>query len=56
MALPNVELYNIAFEMNKMARHWGIGGSQPGWVKIEEGLVCASGMVEYVTENSGRGG
>ena len=23
LALPNVELYKIAFEISKLARHWG---------------------------------
>ena len=30
LALPNVELYNIAFEMAKLAKHWASYGSHRG--------------------------
>lgn len=34
--LPNVELYNIAFEMAKLAKHWTTGSNHLGWVGIEQ--------------------
>lgn len=50
LALPNMELYNIAFEMNKLTRHWANHGSNPGWVKIEEALAAPFGVVGMLSQ------
>lgn len=33
LALPNVELYNISFEVAKLARHWGNYDSHLRWTQ-----------------------
>lgn len=35
LALPNVELYNMAFEMSKLVNHFKGEGADLGWVAIE---------------------
>ena len=52
LALPNVELYSIAFEINKLARHWGTYISCPAWVKIEEGLACPFSVMELLSQKN----
>lgn len=39
-ALPNVELYNIAFEMSKLAKHWGRNCFCVGCTQIEKEITA----------------
>ena len=39
MALPNVRLYNLSFEMSRLARHWERTDTELSWIKIEQELV-----------------
>lgn len=50
LALPNMELYNIAFEMNKLTNHWTDYGSSPSWVKIEKELAAPFNIVELLSQ------
>lgn len=50
LALPNMELYNIAFEMNKLTNHWTDYGSSPSWVKIKKELAAPFNIVELLSQ------
>lgn len=39
LALPNVELYNTAFEMAMLTRHWRGTDSHLDWIQIEKSLT-----------------
>lgn len=39
MALPNVRLYNLSFEMSRLIKHWKGTDSELSWIKIEQELV-----------------
>lgn len=39
MALPNVRLYNLSFEMSRLAKHWVRTDSELSWIKIEQELT-----------------
>ncbi len=47
-----MELYNIAFEMNKLVRHWASSESNPGWVKIERFLAAPSSVMELLSQKN----
>lgn len=51
LALPNVKLYNIAFEMAKLAKHWASYGSHLGWTHIEEEIRAPSKPIETLSQN-----
>lgn len=52
LGLPNMELYNIAFEINKIARHWANYESNPRWVMMEGALAAPSGVVELLSQKN----
>lgn len=39
LALPNIELYNIAFEMFRLCKHWTQNDLKLGWSEIERSLT-----------------
>lgn len=39
LALPNVRLYNLSFEMSRLIKHWKGTDSKLRWIKIEQELV-----------------
>lgn len=55
LALPNVELYNVAFEMNKLVKHWEASNSNLKWVEMEEALAYPSGVVEFLSQKAQAG-
>lgn len=52
LAIPNVELYNIAFEISKLARHCGNYGSDPRWVQMEKVLAAPAGVVDLLSQKN----
>ena len=38
LALPYVKLYNLSFEMDKFAKHWGKRDAGLDWITIEQEL------------------
>ena len=50
LALPNVEIYNLAFELAKMVRHWANYDSQPDWIKIEIDMVAPSRPIQALSQ------
>ena len=50
LALPNVEMYNLSFELSKLARHWAECDSQLGWVKIESSLVAPFRPIQVLSQ------
>lgn len=51
LALPNVELYNIAFKMVNLAKHWGSYGSHLGWSQIEKEITAPLKPIETLLQN-----
>lgn len=52
LALSKMVLYDIASEMNKLARHWANYESNPGWVKMEGALAAPFGAVELLSQKN----
>lgn len=50
MALPNIELYNISFEMFKMGEHWTQNDSKLGWVEIERSLTSPLKYTDVISQ------
>jgi len=51
LALPNVELYKTAFEMSKIAKHWGEDNLDLDWVLIERQLTSPFRPIEAFSQN-----
>lgn len=52
LALPNVELYNIAFEMAKLSKHWADCGSLLGWTQIEKEITAPFKPIEILSQTA----
>ena len=50
LALPNVEVYNLSFELSKLARHWGGYDSQLDWIKIETSMVAPFKPIQVLSQ------
>lgn len=55
LALPNLELYRIAFEVFKIAKHWGGDSTNLGWLAIEREVVSPFGPIEALSQASLKG-
>ncbi len=51
LALFNVELYNIEFEISKLAKHWASYGTHPEWTEIEEENTAPFKPTEILSQN-----
>lgn len=49
MALPDLELYNIAFELNKLSKHWKKQDLDKGWVKVERALTTPFEVIQLLS-------
>ncbi len=49
LALPNVEIQNLAFEMAKLVRHWANYSYRLDWVKIEMDMVAPSKPIQALS-------
>lgn len=52
MALPNVKLYNLAFEMSRLVKHWSGSDSELSWIKIEQELVSPFTPLDVLSQGS----
>lgn len=52
MALPNVRLYNLAFEMSRLVKHWTGSDSELSWIKIEQELVSPFTPLDVLSQGS----
>lgn len=50
LALPNIELYNIAFERVKLCKHWSGSGSHLGWMEIEKLLTSCFRCIDALSQ------
>lgn len=55
LALPNMELYSIAFEMNKLTNHWTSNESGSSWVQIESELAAPFSILELLSQKKAGG-
>jgi len=53
LGLPDVRMYNIAFEMAKLAKHWGETDSELDWIKIEQKLASPFHPISILSQCSG---
>lgn len=52
LALPDLELYNLAFEMNKLSKHWKDEASNTGWIKIEKVIAAPFNIIQLLSQKS----
>lgn len=52
LALPNLELYNLAFEMNKLSTHWIDEVSDVGWINIEKKISAPFNIIQLLSQKS----
>lgn len=52
LVLPDLELYSIAFKMNKLIRHWKSMDSDLGWVKAEKALSGPYNVIQLLSQKS----
>ena len=52
MALPNVRLYNLAFEMSRLTKHWEGTDTELSWIKIEQELVSTYKTLDVLSHGS----
>ena len=50
--MPHVELYDIAFEMVKLAKHWASCSSNLGMTHIEKEITAPFKPIETLTQNA----
>ena len=50
LALPKVELYNISFEVAKLARHWDNYDSHLGFTQIERSITALFKPTEALSQ------
>lgn len=48
LALPDLELYNLAFEMHKLSRHWKDEDADVGWIKIEKKIAAPFNIIQVL--------
>ena len=49
LGLPNVKLYNLAFEMTRLSEHWEGTNTELSWIKIEQELVAPFTFVDILS-------
>lgn len=50
LSLPNVRLYNLSFELAKIAKHWSGTVSDLGWVTIEQALATPFHPIQVLAQ------
>ena len=52
LALPDVKLYNLAFEISKLAKHWNKIEDEIAWVAIERELAEPFQLLEVLSQRT----
>lgn len=50
LGLPDVELYNVAFALSRMAKHWRREEVEERWVTLERGLTASFGPLHILSQ------
>lgn len=50
--LPNIGLYNIAFEKAQLGKHWSGSGSHLEWMEIEKSLTSPFSFIEALSQKA----
>ena len=50
LALPNIELYNISFELVRLCEHWSERDSTLGWLEIEKSLTFPFSYIDALSQ------